>query len=107
MAAKNAKSALQLDTNNAQAISLWIAAQLKKEIILAGTPDPTLVAGSPDAALVALASGPLYVNPVLSRALDARDIPLALRAIDALEPTGGTSGLVSASTGSPLIRPLA
>ncbi len=48
----------------------------------------------------------MYVNPVLSRALDADDVALALRAIDALEATGGISGLVSASNGAPLVRAL-
>ncbi|MCL2647583.1 MAG: hypothetical protein FWD61_11350 [Phycisphaerales bacterium] len=103
MAARAARTAIQLDPNNASAISLWIAAQLKKEILLAGAPDPTMPNFHAD--YIALASGPLYDNPVLSRALDARDVPLALRAIDALKATGGTKELVS-STGSPLVRAL-
>jgi len=103
MAARSAHAAIALDTNNASAISLWIAAQLKKDILLDGQADPTMP--DFDANYVALASGPLYVNPVLTRALDARDVPLALRTIDALKATGGTKDLVS-SASSPLVRAL-
>jgi len=103
MATRAARAAIELDTNNAQAISLWIAADLKKELLLDGTADPTMPGA--DAGYVALASGPLYGNPVLARALDARDVPLALRTIEALKATGGTKDLVS-SVGSPLVRAL-
>ena len=98
---------MKLDSNNSAAISLWLAADLRREIELPqGATDPTHDASKPEAAFYARAFGPVYVNPVLSRALDADDVPLALRAIDALEATGGISGLVSASNGAPLVRAL-
>ena len=45
------------------------------------------------------------MNPVLSMALNDKDNALALRAIDALEKTGGISGLV-ASADAPLLQAL-
>jgi hypothetical protein len=107
MALHNAEETLKLDGNNAEAISLWLSADLRREISLpAGATDPTHDNTKPEAAFYARAFGPLYVNPVLSKALDAHDVALALRAIDALEATGGISGLVSASNGAPLVRAL-
>jgi HEAT repeat protein len=107
MALRSAESTLRLDQNNPEAISLWLAAQLRRELTLpAGATDPTHDASKPDASFYARAFGPVYVNPVLTRALDANDTPLALRAIDALQATGGINGLVSASTGAPLVRAL-
>ncbi len=63
-------------------------------------------APAPDASFYARAAGPMYVNPVLTRALDAHDAAQAMRAIDALEATGGTTGLVSTGEGAPLVRAL-
>jgi HEAT repeat protein len=106
MAMRCAESALKLEANNSGAISLWLASSLRKEINLPqGATDPTRVGGKPDAAFYALAAGPIYVNPVLSQALADRDTALALKAIDALESTGGKEGLISGND-APLIRAL-
>jgi hypothetical protein len=106
MALRLAEATLRQDGNNGEAISLWLAASLRREIQLPeGATDPTRGTG-PDAAFYALAAGPVYVNPVLARALDAHDAALALRAIDALEATGGTTGLVANGENSPLVRAL-
>lgn len=106
MALRLAEATLKRDANNGNAISLWLAANLRREIQLPqGATDPTRGTG-PDAAFYARAAGPIYVNPVLARALDAGDPALALRAIDALEATGGSNGLVSGGERSPLVRAL-
>lgn len=106
MAMRCAESALKLESNNSGAISLWLAASLRKEINLPqGATDPTRQGGKPDAAFYALAAGPVYVNPVLGQALADRDTALALKAIDALEKTGGIQGLISGND-APLIRAL-
>jgi HEAT repeat protein len=106
MAMRSAEEALKLESNNAGAISLWLASNLRKEINLpAGATDPTRQGGKPDAAFYALAAGPVYVNPVLGQALADHDTALALRAIDALEPTAGTQGLVSGGN-APIIQAL-
>ena len=107
MALRSAEAALKIDPNNADAISLWLASNARREIELpAGATDPTKPANSDDAAFYLRSAGPIYVNPVLSRALDAHDAALALRAIDALEATGGVNGLVTGAD-SPLVRALA
>jgi hypothetical protein len=106
MAMRMAESAIGVDGSDAGAISLWLAANLKREIALPkGMTDGSRAAGSQDAAFYAMAAGPGYMNPVLARALDDHDSALALRAITALEATGGVSGLV-ANADSPLVRAL-
>ncbi len=106
MAMGCAEEALKLESNNSGAISLWLASSLRKEIDLpAGATDPTRQGGKPDAAFYARAAGPIYVNPVLSMALADHDTALAIKAIDALEATGGTQGLISGND-APLIRAL-
>ncbi|HVX84603.1 MAG TPA: HEAT repeat domain-containing protein [Phycisphaerae bacterium] len=106
MAMRCAESALKIESNDGPAISLWLAASLRKAINLpAGAADPTIQEGKPKASFYALAAGPIYVNPVLAQALADRDSALALKAIDALEATGGTQGLVSGGN-APLIQAL-
>jgi len=103
-AVKAVEAALKIDAGNAGAISLWLAANLRREISMPqGMTDASRSAGSQDAAFYAMAAGPGTMNPVLARALDNQDSALALRAITALEATGGVSGLV-ADAGSPLVR---
>ncbi|HVS70982.1 MAG TPA: HEAT repeat domain-containing protein [Phycisphaerae bacterium] len=106
MAMRCAESALKIESNDGPAISLWLAASLRKSINLPpGATDPTIQPGKPDASFYALAAGPIYVNPVLAQALADQDAALALKAIDALEATGGTQGLVSGAN-APLIQAL-
>jgi HEAT repeat protein len=106
MALRLAEQTLKADSNNGKAISLWLASDLRREIQLPqGETDPTKKAGE-DASFYARAAGPIYVNPVLARALDENDAALALQAIDALEATGGSNGLVSGGENAPLVRAL-
>lgn len=106
MALRSAESAIKLDSANSAAISLWLAADLEREIKLpAGAADPSKPATAQDGAFYAKAAGPAYLNPVLARALDNKDAPLAIKAIDALQATGGVSGLVGGAD-SPLVRAL-
>lgn len=107
MALRMAEATLKIDANNGDAISLWLAADARRELQLPeGEKDPTLAADARPASFYMQAAGPIYVNPVLAKALDAHDAALALRAIDALNATGGASGLVSGPD-SPLVRALA
>ncbi len=106
MAVRSAEAALKVEPTNSAAISLWLAAELSRELELpAGETDPTRSDKTQDGIYYARAAGPAYVNPVLARALDNEDAPLALRALDALEATAGVSGLVS-NADSPLVRAL-
>ncbi len=107
MSMRNAEQVLKLQSTNSPAISLWIAANLRREIQLPqGATDPTKIAGAPDASFVARAAGPIYLNPVLTQALNDRDPALILKAIEVLEATGGTQGLVNTAQGAPLVRAL-
>jgi hypothetical protein len=107
MALRMAESTIRVDPNNSGAISLWMAANLQREIKLPqGAKDLSKAPAAQDADFYARAAGPLYMNPVLARALDDHDSALALRAMTALEATGGVSGLV-ANADSPLVRALA
>jgi HEAT repeat protein len=106
MALRMAEATLKADPNNAGAVSLWLAANLQRELRLpAGVTDPSKLPTAQDADFYAKAAGPVYMNPVLARALDDHDSALALRAVTALEATGGVSGLV-ANADSPLVRAL-
>ena len=103
------EAVLKLDPKNSAAISLWLAADLRREVDLpAGAKDPTLKPGMPNAHYYAVAAGPRYLNPVLNIALGADNSPLVLKTLMALQQTGGVDGLVGkGKTPSPLIQALA
>jgi len=107
MAMRAAEQVIKLQPTNSQAITVWIAANLRRELQLpAGGVDPLKVEGKPDASFYARAAGPIYLNPILTTALTDHDAALALKVIDALEATGGTSGSVLAMQGAPLVKAL-
>ncbi len=103
------QAVLKLDPKNSAAISLWLAAALRREVDLpAGAQDPTHKAGSPNAHYYAVAAGPRYLNPVLTLALSADNSPLVLKTLMALQQTGGVDGLVGeGGNPSPLIQAIA
>jgi len=104
MAIRFAENTVKIDADNAGAISLWMAAGLRRDLHLPqGATDPSKK-GDPDA--VVAAGGPKYLNPVLARALDDHDAALALRAIDNLDLTAGTPGLTAGGENAPLVRAL-
>ncbi len=73
-ALRAAETCLKLDPTEGKAISLWLAADIRREIDLpAGVKDPTQLEGAKDAAFYARAAGPIYLNPVLSMAMADRD----------------------------------
>ncbi len=89
------EAALQLDPHNSQAISLWITANLRREVNLpSGQIDPTRKAGAPDAGYYAVAAGPRYLNSALTYALQEENSALIVKVIAALAQTGGVQGLV-------------
>lgn len=95
MAQRTAERSLTLQQNNPAAISTWIAAGLKREIDLpANARDPLKDESKPTAGFIGEAAGPVYLNPVLTRALDDRDSALILRTLDLLQNTAGIEGLV-------------
>lgn len=108
-ASRAAEKSLGLNKDKDQAISLWLAANLRREIYLPqGAKDPARVEGQSDAMYYAVAAGPRYINPVLAMALDDRDSPLAARAVQALEATAGAQNLVAPNRDGtvPLVKAL-
>lgn len=98
------KAALRLEPNLSPAISLWITANLRREVNLPhGMTDPSLPKNAPSAAYYAMAAGPRYLNPSLREALAIDNSRLILKVIKALTETGGVAGLVS-SPASPLLQ---
>lgn len=97
MAMRMAEKSLALDPAGRSALSLWVASNFKREI---DTPadyvNPAYPATRPDAMFYAVSSGPAVCQRVLAMALDARNVPLARRAIAALEKTAGAQAMAGA-----------
>ncbi|NOT02224.1 MAG: hypothetical protein HOP29_16570, partial [Phycisphaerales bacterium] len=96
MAMRCAERALQLDGDAADAIGLWLAANIRRESRLGvnvesgdpaetGETDPTRPAELPRALYFTSAAGPRYAHMVLNRAIADRDPPVALGALAALQ----------------------
>ncbi len=100
------KDALRLAPESSPAISLWLTANLQREVDLPpGQSDPTLPAHAPDAQYYAVAAGPVYLNPALTIALRRGNSRLILKIINALARTGGIRGLIgNGKLPTPLIQ---
>jgi len=104
-----AKRALSHDADFYPAVSLWLAARIRKEVDLpAGAKDPLEQPGQPSAQFYALAGSATYMQDVLDRAMRDGDSALALRAIEALAQTAGARSLVEPASGGvqPLVEAL-
>lgn len=118
MAMRCANEALLLKNDHAAALSLWLAANIRREHRLglnvesgdpneAGEKDPTRPDPFPRALYFTQAAGPRYAHDVLNRAVQDSDSPVALGAIEALRVTAGEASLVGAeSYKQPLVRAL-
>lgn len=120
MAMRLAERAMTLESGTggvtAGTLALWVASNLSREIDTpAGYANPaypvaeTATAGEQarrSAMYFAVASGPEISQQVLARAIDTRNTPLARRALEAVEKTGGKSALVKTGLGnrSPLLE---
>ena len=108
-AMRMARLALQHDPDFYPAVSLWLAANLKKQADLpSGAVDPTVGKDQPSADYYALASGAGFLQEVLARALNDRNSAVALGAIEALARTSGEKNLVEPVEGgaTPLVEAL-
>lgn len=94
-AMRAAAKALEHNPKLEDAVSLWIAANYRKEANLPpGAKDPTLPAGDPGAEFYGRAAGTKYLQAVLARALKDGDARVAVRAIEALALAAGAENLV-------------
>lgn len=106
-AMRMSRLALRYDEEFYPAVSLWLAAHLKKEADLpAGAADPTHEAGSPKARYYIRAAGARYAQEVLDRALGDYNSAVAIGAIKALTLTAGAKSLVEPLEGGaqPLVE---
>jgi len=107
MAMRHAERALQLDSGNAGAISLWLASNFSREIDgPEGYTNPAYGDDRREAMYYAVAAGNGPSQRVLGRALDSNDTPLARRSIAAIEQTAGGSQLWSGADRRSLLEAL-
>jgi CheY-like chemotaxis protein len=108
-AMRNAALTLKQDANYYPAVSLWLAANFKREADLPkGAKDPTLGDNEMPAEFYALASSAKYLQDVLARAMADQNSAVAIGAIGALDKTAGAKNLVAPVAGgvSPLVKAL-
>jgi hypothetical protein len=92
MSMRAAEQSLKLDPSKAETVSLWLAANNKREADLPeGKTDATH--SGPDAHFYNVAMGTQYCNAVLSRALNDRTTPVALKAVKSLQEIVGQANI--------------
>jgi hypothetical protein len=108
MAMRTTERALQLKSDNPEAVALWVSSNFSREIRQPqGYQNPVYGADRREATYYAVAAGPSASQRVLARAMDDRDTQLARRAIAAIERTAGGAGLwAGEGTRRPLLEAL-
>jgi hypothetical protein len=92
MAMRCGEYALKLQPDRGDAISLWLAANNRREVDLPeGATDPTH--SGPDAHFYNVSYGAQYLNQVLARALRDRTAGVALKAIKSMQEIMGQSNM--------------
>jgi HEAT repeat protein len=106
MAMRSVERALNLNTENPEAVALWVASNFKREIETPeGYENPVYSSERKNAMYYAVASGAQSCQRVLARAIDGKNTPLARKAIAALSKTAGGSSLWSSGlTRQPLLE---
>lgn len=108
MAMRSAEYALELGGAEGDPLSLWLAANYKREAELPeGQVDPTRAPNQPAPHYYGVAAGPQYLNRALARALRDRNPAVALAVIRSLQDVVGRSNLFSGTEGRPLIDAMA
>lgn len=108
-AMRNAALALRADPNHYPAISLWLAANIRREANLPkDVKDPTVAATDMSAEFYALASSAKFLQDVLERGLKDQESAVAIGAINALGKTAGAKNLLASLPGGaqPLVHAL-
>ena len=118
MAMDCCQAALELDRGHAESLSLWLAANIRREARLGfdvesgdpderGAPDESRPEGFPRAIYFSRTAGPAYGQRVLARAIRDHDADVALGAIAALRAVAGSSSLIGHATEQePLVQAL-
>jgi hypothetical protein len=99
MSMRSAETVLKLDSGFGQAVSLWLAANTKREVDLPqGTTDATHK-GDPDANYYNTSAGTQYLNQALARALRDRNAGVAYKLCQSLQNIVGQNAVLA---GGPL-----
>ncbi len=106
-AMRGARDSLCSDPQFYPAVSIWLGANVKREVDLpSGSQDPTLSKDEPSARFYVLSAGAKYQQDLLARALADRDWPVVVASIEALGKTSGADTLVKPVAGGaqPLVE---
>lgn len=99
-AMRSARESLTADNGFYPAVSLWLAANIRKEAHLpAGVKDPVRGADQVGADAYIVAAGAKYAQEVLTRALADKDWDVAIAAIRALAISAGAENLAKPAAG--------
>jgi hypothetical protein len=105
MAMRECEYALQLNANEGPAVSLWLAANTKREADLPpGATDPTHE-GDPDAHYYNVSSGVKFLNDALMRAIRDQNAAVAYKLTASLQDIIGPSNMTS-SGAEPVVQAL-
>jgi len=100
MAMREAERSLEIEPSNAETQALWLAANYSREIDTPeGYANPVYGSERRSAEYFAIAAGADTTQRVIRRGIDTRDTPLVLRAINAVQRTGGPRTLWGESIG--------
>jgi hypothetical protein len=105
MSKRACEYALKLDPNRADAVSLWLAANNRREADLPEGKTDTTHEG-PDAHFYNVALGTQYLNNVLNRAIKDRTTPVALKVVKSLQEIVGESNKFLGGEQEPIIDAL-
>jgi hypothetical protein len=105
MAMRECENALKLDAGKGDAVSLWLAANTKREADLpAGATDPTHQ-GDPDAHYYNVSSGVQFLNDALMRAIHDQNAAVAYKLTASLQDIIGPSNM-NTSGSEPVVQAL-
>jgi hypothetical protein len=103
MAMRGSEYAMKLGGSQGDALSLWLAANYKREVELPeGQKDPTRGENQPDAHYYGVSAGAQYLNVALARTLHDRNSQVAHKVIRSLQEIAGESNALPGGSG-PLV----
>lgn len=87
-----------------KALSLWLAANYKRQVQLAGAPDPTRAENQPEAHYYGVTSGPKYVGMALDRTLTDGDSAVSYELLRSAQQIVGNKTLNIDAEGKSLVK---
>lgn len=103
MAMRSTEYSLKTGGGSMDSLSLWLAANYKREVQLPeGAVDKTRAEGQPNAHYYGVTAGTQYLNAALARALKDHDSAVAMKVIASLQEIVGTDNLFQTSSVGPL-----